>query len=85
MDIGEDPNQIENTRAGLAPIHYIVIKPHGNKQQLLVSLVVHGNADVDLTTTMNARTALHLAAKVCFNLTEYPFSVIIYVLTSLNL
>lgn len=65
LDKGDDPNKVEDDGDGLGAIHYVVIKDHANKQELLVGLVIHGNADIDLTTTAQSRiTALHLAAKV---------------------
>lgn len=65
LEGGEDPDEVEEHGGGFGPIHYVVTEDHSNKQELLVGLVIHGNANVDLTTTAQSeRTALHLAAKV---------------------
>ena len=65
LDVGEDPDEVEKHGDGFGPIHYVVTKAHSNKPDLLVGLVIQGNADVDLTTTARSEiTALHLAAKV---------------------
>lgn len=52
-------------KEGFGAIHYIVMKNHKKKHQLLEMLIIRGAADVDLTTTYhNGLTALHIAVEV---------------------
>lgn len=49
---------------GHGAIHYLVTEKHKSKRQLLETLVIQEAADVDLTTTKQGYTALHLAVEV---------------------
>jgi len=62
---GEDTNAVEtNKEQGYGPIHYIFEGRHKKKRELLLTLLVHGNANIDLTTTKDGLTALQIAVKV---------------------
>lgn len=62
---GEDTNAVEtNKEQGYGPIHYIFAERHKKKRELLLTLLVHGNANIDLTTTKDGLTALQIAVKV---------------------
>ena len=62
---GEDANAVEtNKEQGYGPIHYIFSGRHKSKRELLLTLLVYGNAKLDLTTTKYGVTALHIAVEV---------------------
>ena len=59
-------NQVDESKYGYGAIHFIAKGNYKYKTELLVVLAIHGNADLDLTTTnRNQMTALHLATEVC--------------------
>ena len=61
----EDANAVETDREqGYGPIHYLVTGRCKFKRELLLVLFVHGNAELDLTTTQHGMTALQLAVEV---------------------
>ena len=65
---GEDANAVETDRdQGYGPIHYIVTGRHKSKRELLLELLVYGNANLDLTTTQHGMTALQLAVEVRYS------------------
>ena len=89
----EDANAVETDREqGYGPIHYIVIMTGNDetendelKRELLLVLFVHGNAELDLTTTQHGMTALRLAVEVrysglhrarCLRFTRYPHTIL---------
>ena len=82
----EDANAVETDREqGYGPIHYIVTGKHNFKRELLLVLFVHGNAELDLTTTQHGMTALRLAVEVrysglhrarCLRFTRYPHTIL---------
>ena len=53
-----DPN------LGHAPIHSMVTAERPDKLECLLSLLIHGDVDLDLSRTADGKTALHLAAEV---------------------
>ena len=58
-------NQVDDSKHGYGAIHYIAKGNYTYKTELLVVLTIHGNADLDLTTTSRDQmTALHLAIEV---------------------
>jgi hypothetical protein len=58
-------NQVDDSKHGYGAIHYIAKSNYTYKTELLVILAIHGNADLDLTTTNRDQlTALHLAIEV---------------------
>ena len=58
-------NQVDDSKHGYGAIHYIAQGDYRYKTELLVVLAIHGNADLDLTTTnRDQMTALHLAIEV---------------------
>ena len=58
-------NQVDGSKHGYGAIHYIAKGSYIYKTELLVTLAIHENADLDLTTTnQDQMTALHLAIKV---------------------
>ena len=64
-------NTVEKGKLGYGAIHYIAAGKHDRKTELLVVLTIHGNADLDLTTTHHEQmTALHLAVEVSSD--NYP-------------
>ena len=66
----EDANAVETDREqGYGPIHYIVTGKYmyNFKRELLLALFVHGNAELDLTTTQHGMTALQLAVEVRYS------------------
>ena len=68
-------NQVDDSKHGYGAIHYLAKGNYTYKIELLVTLAIHGNADLDLTTTnRNQQTALHLAIEVCAIINILPFS-----------
>lgn len=58
-------NQVDDSKYGYGAIHYIAKGNYTYKTELLVVMAIHGNADLDLTTTSRDQmTALHLAIEV---------------------
>ena len=60
-------NQVDDrlSEHGYGAIHYITKGNYTYKTELLVVMAIHGNADLDLTTTnRDQMTALHLAIEV---------------------
>ena len=74
--IAEDlTNQVDSSKHGYGAVHYIVAGNYTYKTELLVVLAIHGNADLNLTTTYrDQRTALHLAIEVGCSLKFSYFS-----------
>lgn len=59
-------NQVDDSKHGYGAIHYLAKGNYTYKIELLVTLAIHGNADLDLTTTNRDQlTPLHLAIEVC--------------------
>jgi len=62
---GEDANAVETDKEqGYGPIHYVFAGRHKEKRELLLTLLVYGNANLDLTTTKRGLTALQIAVQV---------------------
>lgn len=60
----EEVNEVEKREPGYGAIHYIAKGKHRYKTELLVTLAIHGNANLDLATThRDQMTALHLAVE----------------------
>ena len=59
---GQDANDFN--ASGFALLHIIVKQQYHNRQDLIITLMTHSNADIDVTTTKECRTALHLAVEV---------------------
>ena len=58
-------NTVEKGKPGYGAIHHIAAGKYDCKTELLVVLIIHGSADLDLTTTYHEQmTALHLAVEV---------------------
>ena len=61
-------------KPGYGAIHHIAAGKYGYKTELLVVLTIHGNANLDLTTTHHEQmTALHLAVEVSSDNYMYLF------------
>ncbi len=50
---------------GYAPLHLIVKRQYGNRIDLIMTLMTYSNARIDVTTTKEGMSALHLAVEVC--------------------
>lgn len=60
--MGEDANMVNDE--GYAPLHLMVTRQYGNRMDLIVALMTYSYADINVTTTKEGRSALHLAVEV---------------------
>ena len=63
LKLSENESLDDVDSCGCAALHYIVTGEHKNKSSLIQMLIING-ANVDLTTTDQGFSALHLAVKV---------------------
>ena len=56
----------ERNTAGLSPLHVAAKNGHSGVVEILVQNL--GNNNIDITTTIGSRTALHIAARFTFRL-----------------
>ena len=54
----------ERNTAGLSPLHVAAKNGHSGVLEILVQNL--GNNNIDITTTIGSRTALHIAARFTF-------------------
>ena len=64
-----DPNSTADL--GLAPLHAIIVNKRKDRAELLQTLLIHGQVDIDLCIA-DGNTGLHLAVLVSF---ETPYSI----------